>query len=121
MENYWIFIILILISLNLINKWVKDSSKDLSGFIEPKLKSRGFKMISCTYPGLFKVGPFKKIEWSIGKPQINNGNIQYEYTYYRIVKFKTNNNVTAKVWAKIETNWFKETKIEFKPKLSGIY
>ena len=60
MENYWIFIILIGILLSLINKWVKDSSKDLSGYIEPKLKSRGFKMISCTYPGLFKVGPFKK-------------------------------------------------------------
>lgn len=77
-------------------------------------------LVSLKYPGLFKVGPFKKFEISFGKPQINGGAIQYERTYYRIVELKTEKDKTHKIWARIDTNWFKETKVEFIPKLDKL-
>ena len=120
MNNYWILLIPIVIIIGLFIQWISDSAKDFSDIIELELKTKGIKFISSKYPGLFKVGPFKKFEVSIGKPQINDGAIQYENTYYRIVEVKTKNNTTIKIWAKIDTNWFKDTKIEFKPSLSEI-
>lgn len=120
MNNYWILLIPIVIIIGLFVKWMSDSAKDFSDIIELELKTKGIKFISSKYPGLFKVGPFKKFEVSIGKPQINDGAIQYENTYYRIVKIKTKNNKTKEIWAKIDTSWFKDTKIEFNPNLSEI-
>ena len=107
MSNYWFFIIPIVIAIYLYVKWFSDSSKDFSELIESKLKTKGIKFVSSTYPGLFKVGPFKKFEISIGKPQINDGTIQYENTYYRMIELKTKNDTTKIIWAKIDTSWFK--------------
>jgi len=115
-----ILIISIVIALSFLMIWISDSSKDFFELIELELRSKGMKLSSCSYPGLFKVGPFEKISISIGKPQINKGAIQYEKTYFRIIELKTKNNKTKKIWVKITKNWFNETKIEFKPKLSQI-
>ncbi|WP_425235405.1 hypothetical protein [Ulvibacterium sp.] len=70
--------------------------------------------------GLFKVGRFKKFEVTIGKPMITNGAVQYEHTYYRIVELETKKKRREMIWVKIETNWFKDTQLEFKPSLSEI-
>lgn len=101
-------------------KWILDSSKDFTSLIDSKLKANNMKLIHLTYSGLFKVGPFRKFEISIGKPQINDGAIQYKKTYYRIVELETRKKTTEKVWVKIKTNWLKETELEFKPSLNTI-
>ena len=120
MTNYWILLILPAIAIGLTIKWSTDKSKNFADIIETDLKKYGLKYLSSTYPGLFKVGPFKKFEITIGKPMINSGTVQYEHTYYRIVELRTKNNRTERIWAKIETNWFKDTKIEYKPSLSEL-
>ena len=136
MTNYWILLILPAIAIGLTIKWSTDKSKNFADIIETDLKKYGLKYLSSTYPGLFKVGPFKKFEITIGKPMINSGTVQYEHTYYRIVELRTNlgevknegweielrtkNNREERIWAKIETNWFKDTKIEYKPSLSEL-
>ncbi|MEK6153987.1 hypothetical protein WIW50_12030 [Flavobacteriaceae bacterium 3-367] len=100
--------------------WKVNTKRDFKDVIEPLLNKKGFTYVSSKYPGVFRVGPFKKIEVTIGKPQINNGAVRYEKTFYRIVDLKTKNNKSRQTWAKIETSWFKETKVEFNPKLSEI-
>ncbi|GAB5473778.1 MAG: hypothetical protein Mars2KO_18770 [Maribacter sp.] len=118
MSNYWFLTILLVIPIGIAFQWISDSSKDFSDIIALELKKHGLKYVGSSYPGLFKVGPFKKFEITIGKPTINEGAIRYDNTYYRIVEFKTKTNRTKQVWAKIDTNWFKDTTIEFKPRLS---
>ena len=120
MSNYWILIILAAISLGLSIKWFTDKSKDFGDIIQTELEKHGLKYVKSRYPGLFKVGPFKKFEITVGKPLINNGAIQYDHTYYRIVELKTKTNRTELIWAKIDTNWFKETNIDFRPRLSEL-
>ncbi len=120
MSYYWILLILIAIPIGLFMKSVSDKSKNFNDIIEAELKKYGLKYVNSMYPGLFKVGPFKKLEITIGKPMINNGAIQYEHTYYRIVELETKKKRKEKIWAKIETSWFKDTRIEFKPRLSEI-
>ena len=118
-ENYILFIS-VGIPIALYVHWMRQKSKDFTGIIEAELKKNELRFVSSTYPGLFKVGPFSRFEISIGKPQINNGAIQYEKSYYRIVEVKTKGNQNETVWAKIETSWFKDTQIEFIPSLSSI-
>ncbi|MET7030857.1 hypothetical protein [Sediminicola luteus] len=120
MSNYQFVLILLVIPVGLFLKWITDTSKDFESEIEMDCNKHGLNYISSKYPGLFKVGPFKKFEITIGKPTINNGAIQYENTYYRIVELKTKNNRKERVWAKIETSWFKDTQIEYKPRLSEL-
>lgn len=104
MNNYWILFIVLGIIVGLSIKWYADKKTNFRDLIEAHLNQNELKYISSTYPGLFRVGPFKMFEISIGKPQINNGTVQYEKTYYRIVALKTKNNLTREVWAKIETS-----------------
>ncbi|WBU89732.1 hypothetical protein [Cellulophaga omnivescoria] len=121
MSYYWIILfVLVAIPIQLFIKWTSDKSKDFKELIEMELKKNGLKYVDSKYPGLFKVGPFKKFEITIGKPTINDGAIQYEHTYYRIVVLETKRKRKERIWAKIETSWFKDTRIEFKPKLSDI-
>lgn len=118
-----VFIVIIFLVVGFISMIINDmirGTKDFSEFIKAELRKNGMTFMSSTYPGLFKVGPFKKIVVTFGKPQINNGAIQYEKTYYRIVELKTKDNRIEKTWVKIETNWFKDTQIEFKPSLSEL-
>lgn len=100
--------------------WKFDSSKDFSQLIRVELGKSNMKLLSLKYPGIFKVGPFEKIKISVGKPLINDGAIQYEKSYIRKVKLETSTKKVHEVWVRIETHWFKETKCEFRPKLSDL-
>jgi len=100
--------------------WQLNKRKSFKELIEPQLKRFGMQYIKSEYPGIFKVGPFKKIEIEIGKLQINNGTTQYEKTYYRKVTVLTKNKSKVEIWAKIETGWFKDDSVEFSPKLNNI-
>jgi hypothetical protein len=115
-----IIIFFLIATLHAWIKWTINKKKDFKNVLIPELKRYGLRFISSEYPGLFKVGPFKKFEIHIGKPQINNGAIQYEKTYYRKVTVLTPDNISKEVWAKIETGWFKETSVEFIPDLKEI-
>jgi hypothetical protein len=76
-----IVFIIVAIPLGLYINQESNKSKDFSDLIEIALKKHGLHFVSSTYPGLFKVGPFKKFEITIGKPVINDGAIQYDHTY----------------------------------------
>ena len=120
MNVYSLLLVLLVIPIGLFTKWTSDKKKVFKDIIEIELKKNGLEYVDSTYPGLFKVGPFKKIEIKFGKPLINAGAVQYENTYYRIVDLETKRKRKERIWAKIETSWFKDTRIEFKPKLSEI-
>lgn len=120
MSNYQFLFFLLIIPIGLFIKWISDTSKDFANEIEMDCNKYGLKYVSSKYPGLFKVGPFKKFEITIGKPTINNGAIQYDHTYYRLVEVKTKNNRIEQIWAKIETSWFKDTQITYKPHLTKL-
>lgn len=113
-----LFFVLIAIFYGWLN-WEIDKNKDFKHLIEPQLEKFGIKYIKSEYPGIFKVGSFKKFEIEIGKPQINNGTIRYEKTYYRKITAITQNNAEIEIWAKIETSWLKEDTIEFSPNLKN--
>jgi len=100
--------------------WQSEKSKDFRELIEPQLEKYGMKYIKAEYPGIFKVGPFKKFEIEIGKPQINNGAVRYEKRYYRKITVLANNKKEIEIWAKIDTGWFKEDSVEFNPELKKI-
>ncbi len=117
------FLILFIVCISAILGWLNwhlDKRKDFRELIEPQLERFGMKYIKSEYPGIFKVGPFKKFEIKIGKPQINNGTIIYEKTYYRKITALANYNSEVEIWAKIETGWFKNKSVEFNPKLKNI-
>lgn len=117
------FLILLIVCVSIIFGWLNwqiNKKKDFRSLIEPELERFGIKYIKSEYPGIFKVGPFKKFEIEIGKPQINGGTIQYEKTYYRKITVLTKAKKEVEVWSKIETSWFKESAVEFKPKLKNI-
>jgi len=115
---YILFFLLVILVLFV--NWKLDSSKDFSELVQVELRKNNMKLISLKYPGIFKVGPFEKFKISVGKPLINDGAIQYDKSYIRLVKLQTNTNKTHEVWVKIKTHWFKETKVEFRPELSDL-
>ena len=115
---YVLFILLAILVLFI--SWKYDSSKDFSQLIQVELRKNNMKLVNLKYPGIFKVGPFEKIKITVGKPLINDGAIQYEKSYIRLVKLETNNKKVHEVWVKISTHWFKETKVEFRPQLSDL-
>ena len=120
MEYFFIFLVICIITFFGWLNWQFNKSKNFRNLIEPKLEKVGMKYLKSEYPGLFKVGPFKKFEIEIGKPQINNGTVRYERTYYRKVTALKNNKTEVEIWAKIETGWFKENSVEFNPKLKNV-
>lgn len=117
------FLILLIVCITIFFGWLDwdlNKRKNFKNLIEPQLEKFGMKYIKSEYPGIFKVGPFKKFEIEIGKPQINNSTIRYERTYYRKVTALVNNKSEIEIWAKIQTGWFKEDSIEFNPKLKNL-
>lgn len=121
MEHYWFLLIPFgAIIIGVFFNFILDNPKKFIDLIEEELKKNKIELTEIKCPPPFKVGPFKKVEILVGEPKINDGNIRYKKTYYRVAKLKTTNNKIKKVWIKIETNWFKETKIEFKPELSKL-
>jgi len=120
MEYFFIFLVICIITFFGWLDWQFNKSKNFRNLIEPQLEKAGMKYIKSEYPGLFKVGPFKKFEIEIGKPQINNGTVRYERTYFRKVTALKNNKTEVEIWAKIETGWFKENSVEFNPRLKNV-
>lgn len=120
MEYFLIFLIVCITIFFGWLDWNLNKRKNFKNLIEPQLEKFGMKYIKSEYPGIFKVGPFKKFEIEIGKPQINNGTIRYETTYYRKVTALENNKSEIEIWAKIQTGWFKEDSVEFNPKLKNL-
>lgn len=120
MSYFAIVLIFLAIGFGLLIKTSSDKAKNFDDVISSELKKHKLHLVRSTYPGLFKVGPFKKFEISIGKPQINNGTVQYEHTYYRIIELENKRKMKKTVWAKIETSWFKNTKIQFNPPLTEV-
>ncbi|WP_432670639.1 hypothetical protein [Flavobacterium sp. SM2513] len=114
-----LLIVCILAFLGWIN-WQHEKSKDFRKLLEPQLERYGMEYVKAEYPGIFKVGPFKKFEIEIGTPQINNGTIQYEKRYYRKITAITKKKKVVQVWAKIDTSWFKDDSVEFNPRLNSI-
>lgn len=117
------FLIILAICLAIFARWLNwqvDKKKDFRKLIEPQLEKYGMKYIKAEYPGIFKVGPFKKFEIEIGKPQINGGAINYEKRNYRKITALTSKNSEVEIWAKIDTSWFKDDSVEFNPKLKNI-
>lgn len=116
-----IVIIFIIISLGLFYiRYKIDAQRNFDELLKKELKPHGFQLVKSEYPGLFKVGPFKKIEVEVGKPQINHGAIRYERSYYRKLQILTDKNQQIEVWAKIETGWFKSATADFIPDLNGV-
>ena len=111
-----IFIFIILFSV----QFILYKNKDFSHEISTQLRKHKFKYSKSYYPGLFKIGPYKTdpIEFEIGTVQIQGAN--HKSSYYRIVELQTDTNQNKQTWAKITTNWFKPTKIEFRPSLSSL-
>lgn len=101
-------------------RWKVGTKKNFDHLIDKKLYRHGLKLLKSEYPGIFNVGPFPKFKIEPGKPQINNGAIQYERTYFRKLQVLKSNKEKIEVWAKIETSWFKDTTVEFKPNLNEI-
>jgi|TARA_B100000767_G_scaffold145836_1_gene137504 hypothetical protein len=96
--------------------------KTFNDLITKKLRKHNLILVQNKFPGIFKVGPFKsdQIKVEIGKPLINNGTIKYNRTYFRQLELKNQNGKTFECWAKIDTHWFKDTQIQFRPMLSKI-
>ena len=118
-----IFVVILFVVLAFITgyiRWKWDKTKDFQDVIRPLLKIHGLNFTRSEYPGLFQVGPFKKVTIEIGKPQINNGAIQYERTHYRKVFVTKENGEQIEIWAKIETGWFKKPSVIFDPLLEEV-
>lgn len=103
MEYFFIILIVSLGSFAGWLNWQYNKKKDFRSIIEPELEKFALKYVKSEYPGVFKVGPFKKFEIEIGKPQINDGTVRYEKRFYRKVTALTNNNSEVEIWAKIDT------------------
>lgn len=57
----------------------RRQQRDLREYLEPALRERGLTFISAVHPGIFKVGPFPKIEVERGRPQTKVGGVRGEY------------------------------------------
>ena len=120
MEILIIIAFLIIIPILVYTRWKIGTLRNFDHLFGKKLTRYGLKLMKSEYPGIFKVGPFPKFEVEIGKPQINGGAIQYERTFIRKLQVLTKNNEQREIWARIETGWFKETTVQFKPNLKEI-
>ena len=100
----------------------RDHRQDL----EPILNSHGLTFISAKWPGLFKVGPFPKVEVEVGRPQSRFGGIRGEYDEYRVVTVKDSQGNRFEIWARLEFEVFRLRRIRWRvdksryPSLQGM-
>ena len=87
----------------------RDHRQDL----EPILNSHGLTFISAKWPGLFKVGPFPKVEVEVGRPQSRFGGIRGEYDEYRVVTVKDSQGNRFEIWARLEFELFRLRRIRW--------
>ena len=66
-------------------------SADVRPFLEPPLRECGVTLISVIKASMFKVAPFPKFEWTVGRPQSHIGGVRGEYGVYKIVRFQDEN------------------------------
>lgn len=92
----------------------RDYRKDL----EPILVKHELTFVSARWPGMFKVGPFPKIEIEIGRPQSRAGGIRGEYDVYRIVTVQDAKRNIHKLWAKLEFELFGLRRISWRAEKS---
>ena len=116
-----IFFLVLLIPATIIRHQI-IKRKSFDELIKNKLVKHNLKLIKNEFPGYFKIGPYKadRIKIEFGRPQINDGAIQYKKTYYRKLEIKNSKEIKVESWAKINTHWLKETVIEFRPNLKEI-
>lgn len=88
----------------------RDHRRDL----EPILAKHGLRFVSARWPGMFKVGPFPKVEIEIGRPQSRAGGIRGEYDTYRIVTVQDSKRNIHEVWAKLEFELFRLRNIKWR-------
>lgn len=82
--------------------------------IEPILAVHGLTFVSARWPGMFKVGPFPKVEIEVGRPQSRAGGIRGEYDEYRIVTVHDSQGKIHELWAKLEFELFRLRRIRWR-------
>ena len=92
--------------------------RDYRNDLEPILVKHGLTFVSARWPGMFKVGPFPKIEIEIGRPQSRAGGIRGEYDVYRIVTVQDAKRNIHKLWAKLEFELFGLRRISWRAEKS---
>ncbi len=88
----------------------RNHRKDL----EPILAKHGLTFVSARWPGMFKVGPFPKVEIEVGRPQSRVGGIRGEYDTYRIVTVQDSNRNIHELWVKLEFELFRLRRIRWR-------
>ena len=88
----------------------RDHRQDL----EPMLKSHGLTFISAKWPGLFKVGPFPKVQVEVGRPKSRFVGIRGEYDEYRVVTVKDSQGNRFEIWARLEFELFRLRRIRWR-------
>ncbi len=82
--------------------------------LEPILNSHGLTFISAKWPGLFKVGPFPKVEVEAGRPQSRFAGIRGEYDEYRVVTVKDSQGNRFEMWARLEFEFSRLRRIRWR-------
>ena len=89
---------------------MRDHRKDL----EPILKTHGLTFVSASWPGRFKVGPFPKFAFEVGRPQSRVGGIRGEFDEYRIVTVQDSRGNLHELWANLEFELFRLRRIRWR-------
>lgn len=88
--------------------------QDLRQYLEPVLRECGVTFIAAVYPGMFKVGPFPKVEFERGRPQTKIGGVPGEYGEYRVVSFSNSNGEEFRLWALVEFEMFRFRRVRWR-------
>lgn len=85
--------------------------RDHRTHLEPILATHGLTFVSARWPGMFKVGPFPKLEIEVGRPRSRVGGIRGEYDEFRIVTVQDAQGNIHELWAKLEFELFRLRRI----------
>jgi hypothetical protein len=91
--------------------------KDYRELIEPMLQQAGYRFLYTKAPGLFRVGPFPKVEMKTQPVQTITPIGRGEYDQYRIVYAATPDGKEKSFWVRLEFVEFRFTKAEWRPSL----
>jgi hypothetical protein len=92
----------------------RRAKRDYRRYLEPPLRNCGVEYVSAVSPGLFKTGPFPKIEVEVGRPLSNFLGLRGEYCEYRIVKVRDTEGNLHEIWAVIEFEVFKLRRVRWR-------
>lgn len=88
--------------------------RDYSEYLEPILQRQGLVFVSGRYPGIFKVGPFPKVEFQWGRPQSHVLGFRGEFSEYRTVIVQDAGGRRHQVWAMIEFEGFELRRVRWR-------